>query len=827
VLRLIWLHILALWSIAVAQPLLGLLGTSPEFFVAHRAGAAEILILTLVLVVLLPSAVAAGVALISLAGSRALVAGVGLVVAGLTGLVAMQVLVRAGVSSWMVAVPIATAAGAGAAVAYHALAPVRGFLAALSIAALLVPAAFLARPGIRSLVLDPLRDVPALAAAITRSASSDTPVVLVILDELPLVSLLDRSEQIDPALYPNFAALARDAIWFRNTTTVNDFTPWAVPSILTGQYPRHSAVPTAADHPDSLFTVLSRTHRLEVRESLTRLCPEALCASSAGEGSLGQRLRAIAIDLRVVFLHAILTDDLTADLPEPTETWAGFGAGQPDAGTPIETAVAARNEPSRMGPVREFLEGISREDTQPSFYYLHTLISHHPYYMLPGNRENKTWVQVPGKAEKGWDEKQPWAVTQQYQKQLLQTGFVDGLIGQLVRRLRDADLYDRTLIVITADHGVSHVPDTPERNLVDRSAAEILRVPLIVKLPQRFGIAGQVSDVSAQTIDILPTIVDVLDLEAPSGTDGTSLLDPERPARTPRAFFSGATGRRSEVASDGPSVGPAISRKLALFGEGRENLHHAPRLPPYDALVGRSIGDLRVTDGGGRVELTHAWAFEDVDPAASAVVFDVGGRFASPHPATVLAVAINGVVEAVTRTWEANPHGWLATPRFDVWRPGRNAVEVFVVDRDGTGLVLRRTTFAGVRPADLNLITDAAVEWGVHQGGFHPTEQTPDGREFRWTRDVSELSNLLTHEPPREVQVDVLMLPAGPAKILKIEANDCTLFDGEVRNGWSETLPLDRCAIGPEGLVLRFSTDAPRAPDRRRLGVALSRVVVR
>ena len=42
--RVVWvaLHIAALWAIAVAQPLFDLLGDNPEFFVAHRAGAAEV-----------------------------------------------------------------------------------------------------------------------------------------------------------------------------------------------------------------------------------------------------------------------------------------------------------------------------------------------------------------------------------------------------------------------------------------------------------------------------------------------------------------------------------------------------------------------------------------------------------------------------------------------------------------------------------------------------------------------------------------------------------------------------------------------------------------
>ena len=71
------------------------------------------------------------------------------------------------------------------------------------------------------------------------------------------------------------------------------------------------------------------------------------------------------------------------------------------------------------------------------------------------------------------------------------------------------------------------------------------------------------------------------------------------------------------------------------------------------------------------------------------------------------------------------------------------------------------------------------------------------------------------------------MVPGRQPKELKIEANGCVLFQGPVNDGWSSTLPLDRCAIDHD-LTLRFSTAAPRAGrDPRRLGVALSSVVLR
>lgn len=857
--RAIWLHLAALWAVAVAQPLLGLLGANPEFFVAHRAGATEILLVTLVLAVGFPVCLGVLVTLGGLAGRRARVAAEGLAVGALVALLAMQIAIRAGAVTWLAAVPAALAAGAGVAIAYHRAAAARTFFTILSAAVLIVPVTFLTRPGVRSLLGgDAESPAGAEVDAVPRATDGlaiTTPVVLVVFDSLPLVSLLDGDRNLDALLYPSVTALARDGVWYRNATTVNDFTRWAVPSIVSGRYPRREALPAAVDHPDTVFTLLHRTHRLEVAESVTSLCPRALCPTGP-ERSLGNRLAAIASDLRVVFLHTILTDDLAAGLPDPTSTWAGFEGAPADApdgvmddpgaaGTvdgagedaneerAVQQAVGERWRDgmlaSRVTPVRDFIDGISREDAQPTLYFLHTLVSHHPFYMLPGGRQNRTWASIPGKVGGSWARDEEWAVAQQYQRQLLQLAFVDDLVGQLVGRLKDTGLYDRSLIVVTADHGLAHVPGAAQRNFLGENAAEIVRVPLVIKYPARIRISRRVSDVNAESIDITPTIADALSLELPWTADGSSLLDPDREERPTKTVFSGATGRPHSLNADGPALGPALSRKLALFGDGTSNVHRAPRLPPYDALIGRRIDTLGVEGGGGSVEIMKAWEYDDVDPDdPQAIVFDVAGRFAETRPGTVVALAVNGIVEAVTRTWESNPRGWVATPRFDAWRPGPNALDVFVVEVDGDDLRLRRTSVGQVRPANLNVVTtSAASEWGVGQWGFYPIEEPAGGTPFRWTRDRAELSNLFTHEPPREVEIDIAMVPGGRPKVLKIEANDCTVFEGEVGMRWSSTLSLETCPVG-EGFVLRFTTDAPRGTrDRRRLGVAVSRVVVR
>ena len=149
---------------------------------------------------------------------------------------------------------------------------------------------------------------------------------MVVIDETPLVSLVDAEGKIDPVLYPNLARLARDGIWFRNATAVSDYTQWAIPPIVSGRYPGPDLLPNSAHYPDNLFTLLGQTHRLVVAEGVTRLCPRDLCARLFNP--LADRLSVVASDLGIVYLHLLLPNDLRAGLPPLTSGWAGFGANE-------------------------------------------------------------------------------------------------------------------------------------------------------------------------------------------------------------------------------------------------------------------------------------------------------------------------------------------------------------------------------------------------------------------------------------------------------------------------------------------------------------------
>src|ERR671919_970227 len=109
-------------------------------------------------------------------------------------------------------------------------------------------------------------------------------VVLLIMDELPGDSLLDRRGRVDPVRYPNFAALAADSTWFRNGYSIYDSTTKAVPLILDGMWPRPETSPDRRGHPRSVFDMFARRgYRLLSSVGAPALCPPRMCRGGRAE----------------------------------------------------------------------------------------------------------------------------------------------------------------------------------------------------------------------------------------------------------------------------------------------------------------------------------------------------------------------------------------------------------------------------------------------------------------------------------------------------------------------------------------------------------------
>ena len=118
-----------------------------------------------------------------------------------------------------------------------------------------------------------------------------------------------------------------------------------------------------------------------------------------------------------------------------------------------------------------------------------------------------------------------------HQRHLAQVGFVDRLVGDLIARLRSTGAYDEALVIITSDHGASYREGRRRREPrpAQQNLSDILQVPLFMKLPGQQ--QGEVVDRIVETVDIFPTILDVVGAKASLRLDGRSLIDGRDPGR--------------------------------------------------------------------------------------------------------------------------------------------------------------------------------------------------------------------------------------------------------------------------------------------------------
>jgi hypothetical protein len=643
------LHLAGLSTFAFAQPLFDLLGRNVEFFAVRGSTRWDVLVFALGLVIVPPLAL---LAVVAVAGRAATAVHLALV-ALLSGLVTLQAIRDIDAPDALL-VAGAGLIGAGAGWAYARLGPVRLGATALSPATLAFLAFFLLFSPASRLVLGAAPE-PRLGRA-----ASDTPVVLVVFDELPTISLLNEKGEIDRTRYPAFARLADDATWFRNATTVEVWTTWAVPAILTGRLPGKRDLPLYLDHPDNLFTLLGGSHELHVSESVTYLCPRELCPER-GDSFRG-RLPGIVSDAAVVYPHLLLPDGLRARLAPLADAWTGFRRkeGRPEA------------HAGRAEQVRRFASSIERSG-RPGLFFLHVLLPHHPWEFLPdGRRYENQFPAQPGVVDGRWVADPDLAV-QGWQRHLLQVAYTDRVLGSILDGLRTEGLYEEALVIVTADHGVSFRPRAERRRAEAGNLQEIAFVPLLVKGPGQA--ERRVVNAHVRTVDVLPTIAEVVGADATWHLDGRSLLR-SRPGAEPQvAVYSAAdeavTADPRELAARRDRT---LARQVELFRSGLYGIG------PRPDLLGRVVDGLAAVADEARVRL-YADGF--YDPAARVVPTSIAGGLSGVTAGGDVAIAVNGRIWAVAPSFEQG-----GNTRFSAllpptaFRPGDNDIRVFLVSGD-------------------------------------------------------------------------------------------------------------------------------------------------
>jgi arylsulfatase A-like enzyme/Flp pilus assembly protein TadD len=151
--------------------------------------------------------------------------------------------------------------------------------------------------------------------------------------------------------------------------------------------------------------------------------------------------------------------------------------------------------------------------------------------------------------------------------------YADEQLGSLLSRLRQLGVYDRTLVVFAADHGEGK-GDHGELTHAVLAYNATLHVPLVLRLPG--GPAGVVVDQRVGTVDVLPTVLDLLGQPLPEGVQGRSLVP---------LFREGGTAPEPPPEQYAETLAPRLMNgwgELRVLFDGDWKYIYGPRPELYD-----------------------------------------------------------------------------------------------------------------------------------------------------------------------------------------------------------------------------------------------------
>lgn len=785
------LHLFTLSALAIAKPLFDITAKDAAFYVMQGYEPSDIIALILILCAAVPAVLVLCEVMAGLAGSR-LHRFVHFFFAGvLLALYGAHFVKGLAWADGYAAVALIAGAGAGGLFLYVRTKSFRRVVSLASPAVILIPLVFVFGSPVGKIIFPAKEagekggDTPAL------TFKQKPPIVFIVFDEFPLVSLLDVNGAVDAKRFPNFAAFARTSYWFPRATSVADATAQAVPAILTGKHPAgKGSLPTLADHPDNLFTLLRNEYKFHVWETGTHLCPPELAGRREKRLLFFERMRNLLDDLSLVYLHAVLPAEYTRELPAVDKQWGNFrkrdsrnGAANNAKKTKVLRWNEIRNDihdvkaGDRIDPFRDYYRAIT--GGSPELHFMHLMLPHGPFEYLPSgkNYEAKSESGLPGLSIKDDVIRGPQGLVDKYhQLHLLQVGAADALLGELLQHLRSERIFDESLIVLVADHGISFIANDHCRELSASNAGDIMFVPMFLKLPGQE--TGVTNGMPAETVDILPTVGDALGVKIPWAMTGKSLLAAAPPVPRAKRFYSKGSARTIENEHLERVRAEALSRNAKAFslGDNGSDLYWYGSDRKY---LGNSVANYKIVNSPIKAEieqdisiLRNLRSDNDFLPAAidGKVLFDSKADIRSK-----IAVAINGIICDVGDIYKVRGEYLfsLVMPE-KMFKEGKNEVGLYIIKNNEFHKLiiegmLQEVTYRTEKHKVIG--SDGAVIAIVPQGVVGSVDEIRhDGKGFirlaGWSANLKESrlsdlvlffenGNFIRAEVPREKRKDV------------------------------------------------------------------------
>lgn len=233
------------------------------------------------------------------------------------------------------------------------------------------------------------------------------------------------------------------------------------------------------------------------------------------------------------------------------------------------------------GPIGTWLDSVAegaRSGEHPFFLYVHFVQPHEPYNVAAPDLYHDLVQGYEGPIDgsvasmyKLYDGSLSPDARDLEQLQRLYEGnvrFADAALGRLVERLRRDGLLERTLLIVTADHGeaLGEGGRFGHNTSVDESMTSI---PLLVRLPAELRRVGRITQ-NVGSIDLGPLILETVGLPVPASFKGRNPLRTRPGSDEDRVLYARSSGSSPQVAlwiDEWKYVHEAGARRLTRTGD--------------------------------------------------------------------------------------------------------------------------------------------------------------------------------------------------------------------------------------------------------------------
>jgi arylsulfatase A-like enzyme len=162
-----------------------------------------------------------------------------------------------------------------------------------------------------------------------------------------------------------------------------------------------------------------------------------------------------------------------------------------------------------------------------------------------------------------------------WQRYHQEVAYVDAAIAELVSALKARQIWQESVVVLVSDHGEG-LRDHELQGHIHQLYDTLLRVPLILVAPGRLS-PGVVEEMPVSLVDILPTTFELLDVKAPEGIRGRSIILPRTDQDAVRPVL--AETYRPEAESDRLAIVVDQYKYILTIDSGTEELYDLAQDP--------------------------------------------------------------------------------------------------------------------------------------------------------------------------------------------------------------------------------------------------------